>query len=272
MVFTFREQSLWRRPRRCCLLGLQGDQQEWVDNLTKRSTSNTVTFNSSHQHNLASPNGQDALCMNQAWVAQVVKSTLAEDLGSGLEPHSLTKLYTVAGQELRKDTSKSTKHSPSTVDHLEFTVLGKGLRLGDSPENGPKYLTRSGPYHGLLDGADLATAFLIVILPFPEISEAEGESFTACPAKEGEERAIVAAAIVFISREKFLFSGDKVCGVGPGVVVYWVCKVISKVLQWSLSSNNGLNKESKHREHSKSTVLNLLYLELSKCLRVFSKA
>ncbi|KAG5622185.1 hypothetical protein H5410_007403 [Solanum commersonii] len=195
-----------------------------------------------HQEVHLQYDGQDALCMDQAWVTQVVKSTFTEDLRSSLEPHSLTKLDTVTGQELREHTSKSTKHSPSTVDHLKFTVLGKSFRLGDSPENGPKYLTRSGPYHGLLDGADLATAFLIVILPFPEISEADGESFTACPAKEGEEIAIVAAAIV-----------------------------ISKVLQWSLSGNNGLNEESKHREHSKSAVLDLLYLELSKCLWVISK-
>uniref|UniRef100_A0A3Q7FNS0 Uncharacterized protein n=1 Tax=Solanum lycopersicum TaxID=4081 RepID=A0A3Q7FNS0_SOLLC len=68
------------------------------------------------------------------------------------------------------------------------------------------------------------------------------------------------------------FSGDKVCGESPGIVVYGVCKVVSKVLQWTLSGDNSLNKESKHREHSKSTVLDLLYLELSKCLWVFSKA
>ncbi|KAG5622179.1 hypothetical protein H5410_007397 [Solanum commersonii] len=62
-----------------------------------------------------------------------------------------------------------------------------------------------------------------------------------------------------------------VCGKGPGIVVNWICKVVSKILQWTLSGNNGLNEESKHREHSKSAILNLLYLELSKCLRVFSK-
>ncbi|KAG5622182.1 hypothetical protein H5410_007400 [Solanum commersonii] len=261
---------------------------EWVDNLTKRSTSNTVSLNGSHQHNLANPDGQDALCMDQAWVAQVVKSTLTEDLGSSFEPHSLTKLDTVTGQELREDTSKSTKHSLSAVDHLEFTVLGKGFRLGDSPENGPKYLTRSGPYHELLDEADLETAFLIVILPFPVISEEDGESLTACPEKEGEERAIVEAAMVYNKRKvmithnyftrpsnnkssRFSFSGDKICGIRPGVVINRVCKVVSKVLQWTLSGNNGLNEESKHREHSKSTVLDLLYLELSKRLWIISK-
>ncbi|KAK2975737.1 hypothetical protein RJ640_015408 [Escallonia rubra] len=42
--------------------------------------------------------------MDQAWVAQVVESALAEDLGSGLEPHCLTELDAVAGQNLREDT------------------------------------------------------------------------------------------------------------------------------------------------------------------------
>ncbi|KAG5591746.1 hypothetical protein H5410_042260, partial [Solanum commersonii] len=164
---------------------------KWVNNLTKRPTSNTVTLNGSHQHNLASPNGQDTLCMDQTWVAQVIKSTLAENLGSSFEPNSLTKLYTITGQELRKDTTKSSKHGPSTMDHLQLT-------LGASPENGPKYLTRSGPYHGLPEetGLALAAVFLIVNLPFPVISEEDGESLTAFPTNVDEERAIVAAAIV----------------------------------------------------------------------------
>jgi hypothetical protein len=62
--------------------------------------------------------------------------------------------------------------------------------------NGPKYLTRSDPYHGLPDGPfGLATVFLIVTRPLPRTSDAAGERFTAFPAKAGEERAIVEAAI-----------------------------------------------------------------------------
>jgi hypothetical protein len=44
-------------------------------------------------------------------------------------------------------------------------------------------------------------------------------------------------------------SGNKVGGIGPCVVVDWVGKMISKVLQRSLSGHNSLNKESEHREH-----------------------
>ncbi|RYR64338.1 hypothetical protein Ahy_A03g010465 [Arachis hypogaea] len=67
-------------------------------------------------------------------------------------------------------------------------------------------------------------------------------------------------------------SGDKVGGIGPGVVVDWVSKVVSEVLQWALSSDNSLNKESKHGEHGQPTVLNLLDLELGESLWVVGKA
>ncbi|KAK2985768.1 hypothetical protein RJ640_025776 [Escallonia rubra] len=100
---------------------------KWVDHLTKWSTGNTVTLNCSHQNNLCSPDSQDALGMDQAWVAQVVKSALAEDLGSGLEPHSLAELDSVASQKLREDTPERSKHRPSGVDHLELTVLGESF-------------------------------------------------------------------------------------------------------------------------------------------------
>ncbi|KAG5614421.1 hypothetical protein H5410_014245 [Solanum commersonii] len=150
----------------------------WVNNLTERSTSNTVTLYSSHQHNLTSPNGQDALCMDQAWVAQVIKSTLTENLGSSFEPYNFI--------ELRY--------------HYEPRARGRHnqeLQAWPIYKNGPKYLTRSGPYHGLPEetGLALVTVFLIMTFPFLVISEEDGESFTTFPAKEGEDRAIVEAAI-----------------------------------------------------------------------------
>ncbi|KAM7500598.1 hypothetical protein LguiA_025012 [Lonicera macranthoides] len=68
--------------------------------------------------------------MDQARVTQVVKSTLTKDLGSGLEPYSFTELDAIAGQKLREDAPKSSKHGPSAMDYLEFTVLGKGFWVG----------------------------------------------------------------------------------------------------------------------------------------------
>ncbi|MDR5191943.1 hypothetical protein RHO47_25940, partial [Salmonella enterica subsp. enterica serovar Typhimurium] len=94
---------------------------KWVLNLPKRPTGYTVTFHGTHQDNLGSPYGQDALGMDQAWVAQVVKPTFAKDLGSCLEPHSFTKLNTVTGQELGENASKGSKHGPSGMNHLKFT-------------------------------------------------------------------------------------------------------------------------------------------------------
>ncbi|WP_186436071.1 hypothetical protein [Klebsiella pneumoniae] len=38
----------------------------------------------------------------------------------------------------------------------------------------------------------------MVILPSPRSSDADGPSFTALPAKEGDERAMVAAAMIGI--------------------------------------------------------------------------
>nr|GMD06540.1 Pectate lyase [Ipomoea batatas] len=163
---------------------------EWVGDLTEGSTGNTVTLNGSHQHNLASPDGQDALSVDQAWVAQVVKTSLAEDLSSGLEPHRLAELDAVAGQQLRENASKSSKHRPSAVDHLQLTVLGEGLWVSREASSVPSVVA------GELSG--LAAPFLMVNLAFPVISGVEGESFTAFPAKEGEERAIVAAAIALV--------------------------------------------------------------------------
>ncbi|KAK2994993.1 LOW QUALITY PROTEIN: hypothetical protein RJ640_030040 [Escallonia rubra] len=113
-------------------LGIIGKTQ-WVeastgvDHLTKWSTGNTVALNSTHQDDLSCPNGQDALGVDQAWVAQVVKSTLAKDLSSSLEPHSLAELDTVASQQLWEDASESSKHGPPAVDHLKLTILGEGF-------------------------------------------------------------------------------------------------------------------------------------------------
>lgn len=68
---------------------------------------------------------------------------------------------------------------------------------GDSQENGPKYLTRSGPYHGLPDDTflDLAAVLSMVTRPSPIRVDEDGLSLTAWPTKEGKERAIVDEAI-----------------------------------------------------------------------------
>ncbi|KAL4589581.1 hypothetical protein LXL04_002489 [Taraxacum kok-saghyz] len=103
---------------------------KWVNNLAQGPTCNSVTLNRTHQDDLGGPNGQDALGMDQTGVSQVIKPTFAKDLGSGLEPYGLTELDTIAGQELREDTSKSSKHGPSAVDHLKLARCPTRSHLG----------------------------------------------------------------------------------------------------------------------------------------------
>ncbi|KAL6206820.1 hypothetical protein ACLB2K_024066 [Fragaria x ananassa] len=114
---------------------------KWVFNFTKWASSNSVSLNCAHQDDLGGPDGQDALRVDQARVAQVVEPALAEDLGSGLEPHCLAELDTVAGQELGEDAPESSEHGPPGVDHFELTVLGKGLWVGREPSSVPTVVT-----------------------------------------------------------------------------------------------------------------------------------
>ncbi|KAM3412329.1 hypothetical protein ACQJBY_003806 [Aegilops geniculata] len=110
---------------------------EWVDYLTKWAAGNAVPLNGTHEHDLACPDSKDALCMHEAGVAEVVEATLAEDLGTGLEPYGLAELDAVACKKLGEDASERTEHGPSAVDHLELPVLGKGLGVGREPGGVP---------------------------------------------------------------------------------------------------------------------------------------
>ena len=48
--------------------------------------------------------------------------------------------------------------------------------------------------------------------------------------------------------------------------------MIGQVLKRTLAGDNGLDKETKHGEHGEAAVLDFLYLELSKCIGIVSKA
>ena len=88
----------------------------------------TRAEHSDERSHLAAEDGEDALRVHKAGVAKVVKATRLEDLGAGLEPHSLAKLYaTVLGQDLGRHAAKRAKHGPASMDQLELTVLAERL-------------------------------------------------------------------------------------------------------------------------------------------------
>ena len=62
--------------------GVQGVQAQVLGDATVGAEG----LSAAHQHHLASPDGQDGLGVHQVLVAQVVQTTLLEDLGTGLEP------------------------------------------------------------------------------------------------------------------------------------------------------------------------------------------
>ena len=68
-----------------------------------------------------------------------------------------------------------------------------------------------------------------------------------------------------------LVSWNELGGVGESVVDSWVSQVIGQVLQWSLSGHDGLDIESEHGEHSKTSVLDFLHLQLSEGIWVVSQ-
>ena len=108
-----------------------------VADLAQRPAGDAVALDGAHEDDLGGPDGQDALRVHQAGVAQVVQAAVAEDLGPGLEPHGLTELDAVAGQQLREDAAEGAEHGPPGVDHLQLAVLGEGLRVGGEPGGVP---------------------------------------------------------------------------------------------------------------------------------------
>ncbi|KAK2994988.1 hypothetical protein RJ640_030035 [Escallonia rubra] len=273
---------------------------------SKLPPGNTVTLNRTHQDNLSSPNGQDALGVDQVRVAQVVKSTLAKDLSSSLEPHSLTELDTVASQQLWKDTSEGSKHGPSAVDHLKLTVLGKGFRVCGKPSGVPAIVTRKftsefsswKPFHyqeALKQKEQPSLPFQrrtekiepLLMKPLQVPYGITNPTLTmlnfriAINGAEflwGNSRSLRGRGVMIYGPQKilnFARSSDMClcydCLI-RGIVADRISQVVSKILQWTLSGHNGLNKEAEHREHGQSTIFYLLYLKLSKCLRIVGKA
>ena len=68
-----------------------------------------------------------------------------------------------------------------------------------------------------------------------------------------------------------LVARDELGGGGESVVDRRVSQVVSQVLERALSGDDGLDEESEHGEHGKTSVLDLLHLELGEGIRVVSQ-
>ncbi|KAK2995643.1 hypothetical protein RJ640_013600 [Escallonia rubra] len=100
---------------------------KFIESFTEWPSTDAVTFDQAHEDDLGSPDGKDALGVHEVGVAEIVQAAFRKDLGSSLEPNCLAELDTILRKELGEDTAQCTEHGPPAVDHLELTVLGKGL-------------------------------------------------------------------------------------------------------------------------------------------------
>ncbi|WVZ59764.1 hypothetical protein U9M48_009865 [Paspalum notatum var. saurae] len=108
-----------------------------VEALAERAAADAVALDEAHEHDLAGPDGEDALRVHQVGVAQVVQPALGEDLRAGLEPHRLAELDAVLGQDLREHAAQRAQHRPPRVDHLQLAVARERLRVGGEPRRVP---------------------------------------------------------------------------------------------------------------------------------------
>ena len=79
--------------------------------------------------------------MDQRAVAKVVQATVLEDLGTSLEPHGLTELHAVLGQQLGGHAAQGAKHGPTGMDDLKLTVAAEGLGISGQTSGIPAIVT-----------------------------------------------------------------------------------------------------------------------------------
>ena len=116
---------------------------EGVQTLAGWATVGSVGLGETHEHNLKSQDGNDALGVNQGWVSEVVEPAVLEDEGALLEPW-------VRGQggvpgQLRSDAPEGTEHTPPGVDELSLPVGSEGLRVGRESSAVPTVVARELP-------------------------------------------------------------------------------------------------------------------------------
>ncbi|KAK2995639.1 hypothetical protein RJ640_013596 [Escallonia rubra] len=89
----------------CKCLGIIS-QSKWVEGTSWVKLIESFTeWASTNTDDLRSPDGKDALGMNEVRVAKIVKATFGEDLGPGLEPHCLTEFDTILCKDFGEHTA-----------------------------------------------------------------------------------------------------------------------------------------------------------------------
>ena len=90
-----------------------------------------MVFESSVAKHLGCKGGDDALGMDQRWVAEVVQAIAAEDLCTSLEPYWLLEVdSSVFVQQLGGEDAQSSEQCPAGVDDLDLTIPCEGLGIG----------------------------------------------------------------------------------------------------------------------------------------------
>ena len=81
--------------------------------------------------------------MNERRVAEVVETSLGENLRTGFEPDGFAKLNTaVSAEKLGSQATECSQHSPAGMDDFEFAVLGERLRIGGETGRVPAVVAR----------------------------------------------------------------------------------------------------------------------------------
>mmetsp|Transcript_27274 Transcript_27274/g.44427 ORF Transcript_27274/g.44427 Transcript_27274/m.44427 type:complete len:389 (-) Transcript_27274:263-1429(-) len=114
-----------------------------IKTFSSRTSVHTVSFSSSHKDDLASKDSKNGLSVNKGRVSEVVKSAFSEDLGSSLEPNRLSNRNArVLSKKFRGNASKSSKHSPTSVDNFSLTVSSEGVWVSGKSLSIPSVVSR----------------------------------------------------------------------------------------------------------------------------------
>jgi len=114
-----------------------------IERYSVEFTGATVCFSTSHKKNLCSSDSNDGLSMDKLRRTEVVDALIVQNKSSSLEPNWFFKLNpVVVGKDLREDASKSTKHSPASVENLSLAIVCESSRVSRKAKSIPSVVSR----------------------------------------------------------------------------------------------------------------------------------